>query len=170
MNDENPFGFTYGEKNGFKYKIPNGDRMPYSFNVNISREDKSRGKLKKHYLTGVRDGLEWIKTASLEAIEQAAHRYTVNEALSTGKKFHPYDLHGYSPLMEGDYPEIDSYFEDVLDRESDFGFQWKKEYEKYSPYPEIPNAAFRKYEDGWTKSVREHWLNLIQSGKLMFVK
>lgn len=142
---------------------------PYCMFRKPSFEDKSSGKLQAHFERGMQDGISWAKTAGLETLQFAAERSTVNEAIKRDASLHPYDLHGYSPLMEGDYPEIEDHFTEALERESDFGFDRKKEYDELSVEVQIPNAAFRIYEDGFTVSVRKYWLKLLLDGKVPFI-
>ena len=122
--------------------------------LNIHKE-----KLARHFQKGVEAGQLWLQTASFVAFERAAERHTVNEAM---EEYMPdielVELHGYSPLMEGDYGEIDEYFWGIFFKDADYRFEKDMAYDHVNNLVvEIPNNYFRSFEDGWTEVVREQW-------------
>lgn len=134
--------------------------------ADLHKNPNTLEKTKKYYEQGRVEGAEWPHTSSREDLEFASTRETVAEAVENlGEDAHPYDLHGASPLMQGDFEGIVDYFEMVYYREDDFDFESSQEFDELGVFPQIPNVYFRAYEQGWTESVRAHWNSITAKSR-----
>lgn len=124
-------------------------------------------------------GVEWVETASLEAIHIAAIRRTINEQMDDYDILYDnYELSPYSspasselaitrPTDQGDgcHPEIGQYFQEMLKHYFYLNNPTKHMAMSGLTYDSTKylNSHFKDFEDGWTKAVRIYYRDLLMS-------
>ena len=144
--------------------------------------------LHKPYLFGYNKGIEWVKTASIEAIAEAATRMTSNQQIELfynyynkrvaaglegvdGNIFITYPTQRYFGYGEDFSEEITDFFEKILRKYFYFnGSADETDKQVCSTcdnfyISEAPNHEFRQFEDGWAEAAREHYKSLLLSHK-----
>lgn len=155
---------------------------PQSTSVQNSDEvSKLVQGLKFPFQYGQMCGQDWVKTASIEAIHEAATRLTSSQHLSKFLEYYNQrDAEGSEDPSDGSpmvfYPtfgsaethcEIYDFFTKIRDEHfyySDYtddsdNTVFSKSGDFY--YSDIPNFPFRTFEDGWTHSVRSYYKTLL---------
>ena len=161
----------------------NGNEHPQSTSVQNNDEvSKLVQGLKFPFQYGQMHGQHWVKTASVEAIHEAATRLTSTQQL---RKYLEYYNQRYaegsedptedSPMVfyptfapEETHSEIYDFFTKIRDEHfyfEDYTFDPSDRSvfadNGYFFYSEIPNFPFRTFENGWTHSVRNYYKNLL---------
>lgn len=144
--------------------------------------------LKNPHLFGYEAGVEWVKTASPEAIHEAATRMTSNQQLVMYFDYYHKRVEEGEEGLDGNifitWPsqENSGYDNDISEEISDFFKNLKLKYFYFNGHSdhedkqvcsndgsfyisEAPNFEFRAFEDGWTSAVREVYKSALLSAK-----
>jgi len=131
------------------------------------------------YTFGKELAAEWLETASIAAIHEAASRMTTNQQIRVFfKKFSTLREEGADPIEDNislSWPTDDP---DISAELTDFYKQLKNKYFYFDGYPDdadpfltrpehiiinAPNNLFREFEDGFTENVRYYYKTWLSS-------
>ena len=151
-----------------------GDEVPMvrnDRNIGVIPCSEDNKHIRDPYSFGMDCGEKWVETASPKAIKDAAKHETAKEVV---RNFFagdtPYDdeftailplsysdcwgkelAHYFKAILEK-FPEFQGYSDGMTDSELRLGRSYLSQ---------IPVAAFRLFEEGWTEAVRDYWHELI---------